>query len=98
MSESSPPQETSNFDVPVGEWVNVPAGMLAVQNTYVDDHGVLRSTTDHSCVVWHLKGCEKRGIHASEIVYDSETNAPWCPSCWEKRRITSLFSDVLQRS
>jgi hypothetical protein len=94
----SEPRETSNFDVPVGEWVDVPAGMLAVPNTYVDDSGVLRDIGDHSCVVWHLKGCDKRGIHASEIVYDPETNAPWCPGCWEKKKITLLFSDVLQRN
>ena len=80
-----------SHEVPVGEWVTVPAGMIVAPDTYVDAEGVLRAAHDDSCVVWHNKGCEKRGIHASEIVYDPETNAPWCPNCWEKKRIESLF-------
>lgn len=88
INESEP---TGNVTVPVGEWIDVPAGMLAVPNTYVDDAGVLRSAGDHSCVVWHNHGCEVRGIHASEIVYDPETHAPWCPKCWETKRIQNLF-------
>lgn len=78
-------------DVPVGEWVNVPTGMMAAPDTYVDGEGVLRSSGDDSCVVWHNTGCEKRGIHASEIVYDPETQAPWCPKCWQFKEIQNLL-------
>lgn len=82
---------SSNFDVPVGEWVDVPLGMFAAPDTYVDDQGVLRASHDDSCVTWHYKGCMKKGIHASEIVYDPATNAPWCPSCWQKKQLSEVF-------
>lgn len=81
----------SSHEVPVGEWVIVPRGMVVAPDTYVDSDGVLRASGDDSCVVWHNKGCEKRGIHASEIVYDPETNAPWCPNCWAKKTLNDLF-------
>lgn len=84
----------NNIEVPVGEWIDVPAGMLAVPNTYVDDKGVLRSVGDNSCVVWHYKGCEKKGIHDSEIVYDPDTNAPWCPTCWQNKKFTEVFGST----
>lgn len=61
-------------------------------STYLDPKGVLRSNIDDSCVVWHYKVCYKTGIHASEIVYDPQTNAPWCPSCWENKRVFNLFN------
>lgn len=84
--------EANNIEVPVGEWVDIPAGMIPAVDTYVDSAGVLRSVGDDSCVVWHYKGCTKRGIHASEIVYAEDTNAPWCPTCWQKKRVTEVFS------
>ena len=84
-------RQGNNISVPIGEWVEVPKGMIVAPNTYVDAHGVMRSSVDHSCVVWHNKGCERRGIHASEIVYDPATSAPWCPTCWEKNRIAKVF-------
>lgn len=82
---------SSNFEVPVGEWVDVPLGMLAAPDTYVDEAGVLRAVGDNSCVTWHYKGCMKKGIHASEIVYDPATNAPWCPNCWQKKQLMEVF-------
>jgi hypothetical protein len=95
---------SSNFDVPVGEWIDVPKGMLAAPDTYVDRDGVLRDSRDHSCVVWHIKGCAKRSIHPSEIVYDPDTKAPWCPKCWPTReklntmeKIKTLFQGDLSR-
>jgi hypothetical protein len=82
---------TRSHEVPVGEWVTVPRGMVVAPDTYVDAEGVLRAVSDDSCVVWHNKGCEKRGIHASEIVYDPETNAGWCPKCWAVKRLNTMF-------
>lgn len=83
--------ESNNIEVPVGEWIDVPLGMIAAPDTYVDDKGVLRSAGDDSCVVWHYKGCLKTGIHASEIVYAEDTGAPWCPSCWQKKQLMEVF-------
>lgn len=83
--------EGNYIEVPVGEWIDVPAGMVAAPDTYVDDKGVLRSVGDDSCVVWHYKGCMKRGIHASEIVYDESNHAPWCPACWQKKRLMEVL-------
>ena len=77
--------DAASVAVPEGQWVDVPKGYVAAAGTYVDDEGVLRSTGDHSCVVWHLPRCEKRGIQPNEIVYDPETNAPWCPKCWSNK-------------
>jgi hypothetical protein len=90
-----------SVNLPVGEWVDVPKGMVAAPDTYVDEHGVLRSSGDNSCVVWHVPQCDKRGIQAEDIIYDS-ANAPWCPDCYmsfeakreairEKEKIESLF-------
>ena len=78
-------------NVDTGKWVDVPRGMLLAPDTYVDIRGVLRSVKDDSCVVWHYKGCAKTGIHESEIVYDPETNAPWCPKCWQKKSLKDHF-------
>jgi hypothetical protein len=64
----------------VGEWVDVPKNMIPAVDTYVDSEGVLRSSGDHSCVVWHIKGCERKGVQPSEIIYD-DRGAPWCPQC-----------------
>ena len=95
-----PTNKNGSSEAPAGKWVDVPKGMIAVPGTYVDDHGVLRSVKDDSCVVWHKVWteengensknyrkvhCQRRGIHPSEIVYDPATGAPWCPECWERR-------------
>lgn len=77
--------------VEAGKWTDVSKGQLVAYDTYVDIHGVLRSSVDDSCVVWHYKNCVKTGIHASEIVYDPETNAPWCPSCWQVKRLKKVM-------
>jgi len=76
--------------VPDGEWVDIRVGQVVAEGTYLDDEGVLRSTGDNSCVVWHNKGggCGpsrvfgeyRKKILASEIIYD-ENGAPWCPQC-----------------
>jgi hypothetical protein len=76
-----------------GEWIDVRKGQVRVEGAYVDGRGVLRSTQDNSVVTWHSKSrireffglsgsCQKRGIKPSEIVYDPDTGAPWCPDCW----------------
>lgn len=72
--------KNSSVNVKVGEWVDVPKNMIPAIGTYVDTEGVLRDSKDHSCVVWHLKGCERTGVQPSEIVYD-DRGAPWCPQC-----------------
>lgn len=77
--------------VDAGKWVDVPKGRLLAPGTYVDIHGILRSSGDDSCVVWHYKNCVKTGIHPSEIVYDPETNAPWCPNCWQVKRLKTVM-------
>ena len=74
-------QNSGSVNVPVGEWVDVPTGMVAAPDTYVDKHGVLRSCGDDSCVVWHVPGCPEKGIQAEDIIYDV-ANAPWCPKCY----------------
>jgi hypothetical protein len=90
-------------EVPVGEWFDVPKDQLAVVNVYYDKGGVLRSSEDDSCVVWHVAGrerpkCRRKGLEPIDIVYDPETKAPWCPDCWPKElerremeRILRLF-------
>ena len=75
-----------------GKWVGVRKGQVLAPDTYVDSKGVLRSSGDDSCVVWHLAAkvliangsvpCAKRGIQPHEIVYHPESGAPWCPECW----------------
>jgi hypothetical protein len=72
----------TSHNVESGEWIDVPQGMMVAPGTYVDSAGTLRSCVDDSCVVWHNKGCERKGIHPDEIVYDPATNAPWCDLCW----------------
>jgi hypothetical protein len=75
------------------QWVTAKKGQRFAPNTYVDSHGVLRSSGDGSCVVWHhnerqrrehgLSGpCTRRGIQPAQIVYDPVTGAPWCDICW----------------
>lgn len=78
-----PSSVDETVNVPEGEWVDVPKGMVAAPGTYVDSFGVLRSSGDGSCVVWHNRGCQKRGIQPHEIIY-GENKAPWCPKCWEE--------------
>lgn len=86
-----PKNTKASVNLPSGEWVDVPKGMVAAPGTYVDDHGVLRAQSDDSCVTWHQirrddNGnkihCQRRGIKPEEIVYDPATGAPWCPECW----------------
>lgn len=90
--------EERSQNVEQGKWVYVPRGQMVAMDTYLDDHGVLRSTHDDSCVVWHqhrtvvdddgeLKriSCSRRGIQPKEIRYDPDTGAPWCPDCYEFR-------------
>lgn len=80
-----------NKQVDSSKWIDVAKGAILAPDTYVDIRGVLRSSRDDSCVVWHYKNCNKTGIHESEIVYDEKTNAPWCPSCWNKRMLKEHF-------
>jgi hypothetical protein len=75
-------------EVPVGQWVDVPKGMVAAPDTYIDDKGVMRSSGDNSVVCWHWgpKHCERKGIQPNELIYDEATGAPWCPECWPIRQ------------
>lgn len=75
-----------------GKWTHITKDLVVAPDTYVDIHGVLRAAKDDSCVVWHYKKCNKTGIHESEIVYDPATNAPWCPTCWERKRLKEHFN------
>lgn len=81
-----------NKQVASSGWIDVPKGAILAPETYVDIRGVLRNVKDDSCVVWHYKTCNKTGIHESEIVYDEKTNAPWCPSCWNKKMLKEHFN------
>ena len=80
-NKSSRASGGGSVNLPVGEWVDVPEGMVAAPDTYVDSCGVLRSSGDGSCVVWHRPGCERKGIQPTEIIYDI-AKAPWCPNCY----------------
>ena len=82
--------EERSQNVEQGKWVGVPRGQMVAMDTYLDDHGVLRSTHDDSCVVWHSvsrdrERCVRKGIQPDEIRYDPNTGAPWCPDCYEFR-------------
>lgn len=35
------------------KWVDAQKGQLFAPGTYVDSHGVIRDSEDHSCVTWH---------------------------------------------
>lgn len=83
--------ESGSFDIPVGQWTDVREGQMIIEGCYVDDDGVLRSVGDNSCVVWHLKGCLIRGIRAEDVHYDPLTRAPWCFSCWQKKKIQEIM-------
>lgn len=98
--------EVPDGNVPVGEWIDVPSNRVIAPDTYYDDAGVLRSSGDHSCVVWHWgpKHCQRRGIQPDEIVYDKDTGAPWCPECWpvridfyERKRLMHLFEQKTKK-
>lgn len=76
-----------------GEWVEAQKGQIFAPGTYVDSKGVLRDSSDASVVTWHsteriratqgLAGrCERKGLEPSDVVYDPDTGAPWCPDCW----------------
>ena len=91
----TPARVDKSVNAPVDQWLDVPKGMVAAPGTYVDDHGVLRSEGDHSCVVWHLGRNKKTGlslcrrgeppkVQPEEIIYDVN-GAPWCPQCYEDR-------------
>lgn len=79
-SHLQPSNRNRHIEAPTGRWIDVPDGMVAAPGTYVDDHGVLRSVSDDSCVVWHRPGCTVRGIRPDEIIYNAN-GAPWCPRC-----------------
>lgn len=85
-------KKARHTNVDSGKWIDVRKGFVLAPDTYVDTSGVLRSSVDNSCVVWHFKGCTQTGIHESEIVYDEKTNAPWCPKCWPKKTLHDHFS------
>jgi hypothetical protein len=70
-------------DVPVGEWIDVPAGKVMAIGTYVDEAGVLRSCSDDSVCAWHEKGCLRKGLTPEDLVYVG--GAPWCPDCNQNR-------------
>lgn len=75
-----PSEINRSVEAPTGDWVDVPRGMLAAPGTYIDDHGIMRDSSDGSVVVWHRTGCNRRGIQPHEITYDG-AGAPWCPDC-----------------
>lgn len=90
-----PARVDRSVEVPASTWVDVPVGMTVAPGTYVDEHGVLRSTGDHSCVVWHRPGCLKKGIKPEEIVYQ-ENGAPWCPVCvvWDVEKVAEMATMI----
>ena len=94
MTDPLKDQGPDNISIPQGEWVDVPRGFVMAEATYVDAHGILRSSGDHSVVAWHNKGCERRGLRVKDLVF-GENGAQHCPDCWavneEKRRIAALF-------
>ena len=91
---------SESFDVPVGEWVDVPKDFVAAPDTYVDAHGVLRSSVNHAIAVWHnrkrgFEPCSYRVTKPDQIAYDPATGAPWCPKCFadkeKKRKLELMF-------
>ena len=98
MTEDQRPQDVS---VPVGEWFDVPKGLVVAPETYTDRHGVLRSSVNHAIAVWHngrrgVPPCEFRVMTVDEIEYDPVTGAPWCPVCHaaneSRKRIETIFN------
>lgn len=73
------------------EWTDIKKGMVIAPDTYVDIRGFLRSAKDHSYVVWHYKNCPVTGLNEDTIVVDSETGAPWCPQCLQKKRLIAHY-------
>lgn len=104
----TPVDITRSVNAPAGQWVDVPQGMVAAPGTYVDDKGVLRAESDDSCVVWHVPGCEVKGIQPEQIIYDV-AGAPWCEKCYmsfeakreavaEKERLREMFNERVKRN
>ena|ERR1700759_193950 len=90
------PNSGESVEVPVGEWVDVPAGMVAAPGTYVDGSGVLRSSSNHAIAVWHNRKrgrppCDFRVIRPDQITYVG--GAPWCPRCAEYNRISEVLKN-----
>lgn len=97
MPKQSDSQKKSE-NVPMGVWVDVPAGMVIAPNTHTDNQGTLRDSTNDSIVVWHngKKGrppCDFKVKTPDQIVYVDEGNgpAPWCPRCAEYNRISAAL-------
>lgn len=69
----------THIQVPAGEWVDVPRTHVMAPGTYIDDEGVLRASSDGSVAAWHTKGCYRKGLQPSDLIY--RNGAPWCPDC-----------------
>lgn len=78
---------SDDVSVPMGEWFEVPKGWMVAPDTrpYPGYPGVLQSIKDDSVVCWHVKSCDRKGLHPNQVRFDPDTNAPWCPDCYVKR-------------
>lgn len=95
-----------SVNAPSGTWTDVPKGMVAAPDTYVDGAGVLRSAGDNSCVVWHngrancgptgTIGDLRKAIQPREIIYDDK-GAPWCPQCFATNSQRRVFGKAFSR-
>lgn len=99
--------KAENIEVPVGEWVDVPPGMIAVTDCYVDPAGTLRYTRDGSMAVWHWRRkdempCNLIGFTPKDVVY-LKNGAPWCPEClerkqnWEVEKLLKAFGEAIAK-
>lgn len=106
-SHARPTDLTKSVNAPANRWVDVPKGMVAAPDTFVDSEGVLRSAGDSSCVVWHNggggcgpsgnKGDYLKGIEPVDIIYDDK-GAPWCPKCFAAKTQAELKLMVAHRA
>ena len=94
----TPVDTTKSVEAPVGEWADVPKGMIAAPGTYVDAEGYLRCSSNGAYAVWHNKSCPIRKVEKEQIVHDTN-GAPWCPDCYmkneqerEKKKIAAIFA------
>lgn len=72
--------------IPAGTWVGVQRGQVMAPGTWVDGAGYLRSSGDDSYVAWRWGPAKCRlSLRPETIIFDPETNAPWCSHCFPIR-------------
>lgn len=99
-----PTDDQVSVNAPAGAWVDVPKGMVAVPDTYVDDDGILRRAGGGEVAIWHHRckvhgPCERYSLgnflRADEIVYVN--GAPWCPDCLVKSAEDKRQKELIEK-